>query len=197
MEYYSHTINITNFSLKDIDKVEEILKAGYIYSRRNLKDILHINKEELDEKNALFNGMDYVSLCDLSKKHREYSAYEMYVKRGLSFLFNKKIEVIVPSIVNIRVGTYSFISDAHYFGLSRGRYSDLYDEVQVKDKVSLNNLEGMILSLSSIKSYRGEDHLLEYLKLLKKVLILYQKNVPIINLDTEEEIYIEENKIKI
>lgn len=188
MEYYSHTIRITNFSFIDIEKVEDILISGYLYSRRNLQKILHINNITLSEETCLFNGMDYVSLCDLSKKGMDYSAYNMYVNRGLSFLFNKDMEVIIPTVINTRIDSYSFFGDAHMLGLGKERYSDLKDEVQVKDKVSLNYLEGMALSLNQMKKFHNNQYLIEYLKLLKDVLIRYQKNIPIINLDNQKEI---------
>ena len=69
MNYYSHTIRISNFSFGDIEKVEDILKSGFIYSRRNLKNIPGSDIKLLGEETSLFNGMDYISLCDLSKRN--------------------------------------------------------------------------------------------------------------------------------
>ena len=195
MEYYSHTIRITNFNLIDIERVEQILKSGYIYSRRNLQNTINFDKERLGEETSLFNGMDYVSLCDLSKEKTDYSAYNMYVKRGLSFLFNKRIEVILPIIINTKVGGYSFFGDAHLFGLQEKRYSDLPDEVQIKDKISLSYLEGMAISVGQIEKYHEKDYVIEYLKLLKSVLTKYEKYVPIINIDTEKELLVDNHKI--
>ena len=120
----------------------------------------------------------------------------MYVKRGLSLLFNKNIDVLRPIIVNTRLGGYSFFGDAHVLGMQTMRYSDLPDEVQVKDKLSLDNLEGMLLSVCQLKKFHNDLYLNEYLNKLKNILILYKKNIPIINLDTEEELIVENNKVK-
>lgn len=196
MNYYSHTIRISNFSFGDIEKVEDILKSGFIYSRRNLKNIPGSDIKLLGEETSLFNGMDYISLCDLSKRNLDYSAYNMYVKRGLSLLFNKNIDVLTPIIVNTRLGGYSFFGDAHVLGMQTMRYSDLPDEVQVKDKISLDNLEGMLLSVCQLKKFHNDLYLNEYLNKLKNILMLYKKNVPIINLDNEEELIVENNVVK-
>lgn len=196
MEYYSHTIRISNFNLIDIEKIEDILKSGYIYSRRNLQNLPNFDIKSLGEDTSLFNGMDYISLCDLSKRNLDYSAYNMYVKRGLSFLFNKKIDVITPTVVNNRLGGYSFFGDAHALGMQTMRYSDLPDEVQVKDKISLDNLEGISLSIKQMQKFHDDEYMKNYIKLVRKKLDDYQKDVPIINIDTEEELTVDKkNKV--
>ena len=197
MEYYSHTIRITNFDFIDMEKVEDIISSGYIYSRRNLKEILGMNNKDTCEEMALFNGMDYVSLCDLSKRHEYYSAYYMYVYRGLSFLFSKNIDVIIPTIVNTNVNDMSFGYKAHEYGKEKRRYSDLYDEVQVRDKISLDYLIGMSLSLRRMRIFHDKKYLLEYLNGLKEILVKYNINIPIYNLDTEKEVHVDKMKIKV
>lgn len=197
MDYYSHTIRITNFDYIDISRIDNIIKSGYIYSRRKMKEILGINNKDTCEETSLFNGMDYISLCDLSKKHERYSAYYMYVYRGLSFLFSKNIDVIVPTIVNTNVNDMSFIYKAHEYGQKINRYSDLYDEVQVKDKLSLDYLKGMSISLRSMRIFHDKKYLFEYLKALKEVLEKNNLNIPIYNLDTKKELLVDKTKIKI
>ena len=98
MNYYSHTIRVTNFDISDVYRVKNIFKIGYLLSRNKLKDIIYDEGINISETTALFNGMDYISLCDLTMEHDEYSAYNMYTKRGLSLIFNKKLPVIKPSI---------------------------------------------------------------------------------------------------
>lgn len=195
MDYYSHTIRITNFSFIDIYHIENIFKTGYLLSRRNLKEILFKDDIQIGESSALFNGMDYISLCDLSKKHEEYSAYNMYTQNGLSLLFNKKIDVLIPKIVNIKAGNFIFGEDAHKLGMGIERYSDLSDEVQVKDKLSLDYLEGLMLSINRFNQFHKKEYLIKYLECLKLLLIRYEKDIPIINLDTENEILVEKIKV--
>ena len=65
-EYYAHTIHITNFRLKDLDNLEKIFKSGYLLSKRKQRQNgdKSINTSFFS---MLFNGMDYISLCDLKK----------------------------------------------------------------------------------------------------------------------------------
>jgi hypothetical protein len=190
MNYYSHTIRVTNFDISDVYRVKNIFKIGYLLSRNKLKDIIYDEDINISETTALFNGMDYISLCDLTMEHDEYSAYNMYTKRGLSLIFNKKLPVIKPSIVNMRIGDIIFGNDAHELGMGEKRYSDLADEVQVRDSISLDYMEGIILSLRSFYRHHNELYLIEYLNLLKEVINNSKYSVPIINLDSEKEIII-------
>ena len=196
MNYYSHTIHITNFDISDAYRLKNILQIGYLLSRNKLKEIIEDDDLNLSEETSLFNGMDYISLCDLNAEHNEYSAYNMYVKKGLSLLFSNRLEVIKPSIVNMRIGEILFGNDAHEMGMGKKRYSDLSDEVQVKDRVSLEYFEGILLPIQNFYRYHNEIYLVEYLGLLKEILNNNKYHVPIINLDTKKEIIIEKNKIK-
>ncbi len=196
MDYYSHTIRITNFDIHDAYLMGKILKSGYLLSRNKLKGLVDDHDRYLCEATALFNGMDYISLCDLSCVHEEYSAYNMYVKRGLSFLFSRELQVIKPKLVSIQMGNIIFGDDAHKMGMGVERYSDLPDEVQVRDCVSMKYLRGILFSLETFYRYHNEIYLVEYVKLLKEVLNMNGYSVPVINLDTENEIIIEKDKVK-
>jgi hypothetical protein len=196
MDYYSHTIRITNFNIYDAYRIDGILKIGYLLSRNKLKGLIDDDDRYLCEETALFNGMDYISLCDLSCIHNEYSAFNMYVKKGVSLLFSKRLEVIKPKIVSIQMGNAIFGDDAHKLGMGIERYSDLSDEVQVRDCVSMEYLKGILLSLHTFYHYHNEIYLVEYINLLKEILETNGYHVPIINLDTENEIIVEKEKIK-
>ena len=177
LKYYAHSFSKTdNLMLSDFTKLEDILKNGYLLSRRKLG---------LSEEEALFNGMDYISLCDLEKKHPKNSAYNLYIKRGLSLLFDKKIEVVEPDYIYVDYNTIGSIDMMHYYGI-KGRYSDLIDEVQVKDEVSLNYLRGIMLSLSRMQYYYTDEYIEEYLKVVSYLLDKYHLDIPIINLDNEK-----------
>lgn len=177
LKYYAHSFNKTdNLMLSDITKLEDILKNGALLSRRKLG---------LSEEDALFNGMDYISLCDLEKNHPKNSAYNLYVKRGLSLLFDKELKVIEPDYIYVDYNTLGSIDMIHYYGI-KGRYSDLIDEVQVKDEVSLNYLRGIMLSLSRMQYYYSEEYIYEYLKVVSYLLDKYHLDIPIINLDNEK-----------
>lgn len=194
MEYYSHTIYITNFNNIDIFRLENILKTGYLFSRRILNSIFVNYDINISEKTALFNGMDYISLCDLSKVHEEYSAYNMYFKNGLSLLFDRNIDVVIPLLIKERIGELFSCNNVHDLGMGLIRYSDLSDEVQVKDKLSIEHLHGISLSINRFLHFHSEKYLIDYLKWLKYVLTKYEKNIPIINIDNYEEISLKKNK---
>lgn len=177
-EYYAHTIRISNFRVRDFDNLEKILKSGYLLSRKRQRQN---GDKSIDTSilTALFNGMNYISLCDLSASHDGNSAYDMYTKRGLSLLFDRDIEVIKPILVS--QNDYNYFNMQAFLG--KKRYSDLIDEVQVKDSLSLTHLKGMCLALSVFKSFYKDDYIDDYLKYLNILLEKYNYDVPIYNLD--------------
>ena len=183
MDYYAHTIRISNFRMRDLDNLEKILKSGYLLSRRKLRQ----NGDKSIENSVfsmLFNGMDYISLCDLKMNHDGNSAYNMYMKRGLSLLFDRDISVINPTV--LAPNDYSYFNIKLFLG--KERFTDLIDEVQVKDSISLSHLMGMSLSLSVFKSFYNEDYIKNYLNYLNQLLNDYEFFVPMYDLDTKEKI---------
>lgn len=185
MNYYAHTISkYDNFMLSDLENLENILKSGYLLSRRKLG---------LNKSDALFNGMDYISLTDLSKKDNGHSSYMMYTKKGLSLLFNKDIDVVTPKIIYLDSRHVDIGKKMHNLGL-RGRFSDLSDEVQVKDRLSLEYLKGLTLSLDRIESFHSDDYVNYYLYYTLCMLKEYGYNLPIIDLGSEKEIEIDKIK---
>ena len=179
MDFYAHTISpYDDFMLNDLEKLEDILSSGYLLSRR----YLNLNKED-----SLFNGMDYISLCDLSKRHDDYSSYYLYTTRGLSLLFDKNIDVIIPNYIILNDRHLSTIQKMHELGL-KGRYSDLRDEVQVKDKLSLEYLKGASIPLSNIQKNHSDDYVKYYLYFIKSMLSYYKFDVPIYNLDNNKKL---------
>ena len=180
-EYYAHTIKISNFDVKDFVNLEEIFQTGYLLSRRRQRK--SGNKSIKNSiLTALFNGMDYISLCDLKMNHDNPSSYNMYTKKGLSLLFDRSIPVIIPTVVS----EY----DYNYFNMQtscgKDRYTDLIDEVQVKDKIALSHLKGLCLPLSVISSFHDMDYITDYIKCLNVLLAKYHYDVPIYNLDDGE-----------
>ena len=186
LKYFAHTFSkYYEFMLTDITRLEEILKSGFVLSRRKLN---------LPLKDALFNGMDYISLCDLEKEHQHNSAYNLYVKSGVSLLFSKDLKVIHPQIITLDKRHPNLRGMVHRLGMN-GRYSDLSDEVQVKDSISLDYLKGLLVSIEAMKESHSDRYNMEFLMVMKELLLDYNRDVPIINLDDEKGIKIYEKNL--
>ena len=127
------------------------------------------------KSNEGFSGLDYISLCDLEKKHlkntgrRNYNTYYNYVINSLSLAFDKdKLEVIEPFIVNnCSLDAYGY-AKMKYLGESPyERYSDMPDEVQVKDSVSLDNMRAITFPTKTFiqcNFFKNKKRKLELLK---------------------------------
>ncbi len=126
---------------KDQDKLlESILKEGSILSRRKLGKT----------SNNGFGGVDYICLGDYEKKEvfnkgrLRYNSYYQYIINSLAIAFKKDtIDVIEPIIVNNCTLSIDGYSRMKYLGEQEQRYTDLPDEVQVKDEISLDKMSGI------------------------------------------------------
>lgn len=185
-EFYAHTIEVSGFTIKDIYRLEDILKCGYILSRRNLRYIID-DCSITSEETSLFNGIDYISLCDLKKNHCGYSSYNSYTRNGLSLLIDNSIEVVTPTLLDRKEYNYYNVKS---LDLINNRYTDFKDEVQARDKVSLEYLRGLTIPLSSFYVLYNEDYLNYYVGYIESLLEEYHQRVPIYNLDTWEKIKI-------
>lgn len=134
---YMHAIN--KYSMDDqIVTFFEIVKDGAILSLRNRGE----------SSSDSFSGLDYISLCDYEKKNlvpktdKYYNAYNVFVRYGITFAFPKDaIEIIKPKIYIVQ-NDYLFNKKMmKYMGNFEERYSDFLDEVQTKDRISLDSLE--------------------------------------------------------
>ena len=178
-----------------------------------LKSILESNallSARLQHKrshNVLFNGMDYISLCDYEKRDKflepKHNSYEMYIRYSLSLIFPKeKVDAIVPEMIEISyrrgyqqvMGSYGMDEDK--------RYSDLPDEVQVKDRVSLDNLTGITVPISKFHTpffLEGPSikYAIQEITKIRSLLDTYHINVPIYDIDTLENVESEETVKKL
>lgn len=196
---YMHAINslYSRYHPKETNKILEwILKSNALLSLR---------KRKIKESYG-FNGPDYISLCDYEKRNlchkedRSYTAYNGYIRRSLSLIFPKdKLTVVTPEVIDICTKNNRGISNMILLGHSTDtRYSDMYDEVQVKDKVPLSLMTGITVPLE--KMYRplySEQKTIEYvikeLEILKQLLLAYNYDIPIYDIDTFEELDNKEN----
>lgn len=184
-----HSLSDNYDSKTTLKILKKVIQSNALLSARMQNKKHHI---------VLFNGLDYISLCDYEKKDisNEYSSYENYIRYSLSLIFPKnKIEVLNPEIVDM-VLDYDTIRK---YGLSNGkRYTDLYDEVQVKDKILLDHMSGITLPISKMKNnFLNESKTINMvLREIEKINILleqYNHLVPLYDIDTFESLDNTEN----
>lgn len=115
-----------------------ILASGALLSMRN----------QGRKSNEGFSGLDYISLCDYEKREEfgtsrlKYNTFYQHILSSLALVFPKdEIEVVQPTIVRCCTLNLAGYERMKYLGeQGEDRYSDLPDEVQVKDRVSLEHL---------------------------------------------------------
>ena len=189
---YLHTINNGCRSIytskKQLEVFKQILESGELRSLRLQGKEMH----------PTFSGLDYISLSDYEKRdicNKEqagYNTFNGYARDGISFAFpHENLDVIEPELMT-------------KLGLSEeGRYSDLPDEVQVKDRVSLDKMSGITFPVESYLDtvfFRRKKVKLELIKqeinIIKELLDKYNYNdINLYNIDDLQEInddYLEE-----
>jgi len=191
---YMHSINHSNFNSKsDIKKLSCILESNKLLSLR---------KRGISYSSG-FAGLDYISLCDYEKRgitnHGKplYNGFYAYTRHGISLAFdkdriNKEYEVIIPNLLNVDIRKKEYY---HYMGILGNeieRFSDLPDEVQIKDEVSLEGLsfitypiEEFFLSRLFIKQESKRKRLIQELNNLKSVLESYSYDLDIYDIDSK------------
>ena len=191
---YMHTVNNRNFvSRRDIENLQYILHVGYLYSRR----------KQGYKSSSTFSGLDYISLSDFTKKDQTndgllyYNAFYSYTRLGIAVSFPKEIidknyEVIIPELLSgvkqEGVIEYNMAS----LGNGVTRYSDLPDEVQIKDQVAMKDalyvtypctefLETQFLTRKENKAKK----LIHEINELKKVIQSQNYNLDVYDIDSE------------
>lgn len=183
-------------SKKSLELLEKILKSKHVLSQRQ--------RNEPSKRG--FAGEDYICLCDYEKrnktKDKKYNGYNQYAVYDATIAFPKdSIEVIKPIILSEKINHYpNWMDLMEKCGYSEERYTDLEDEVQVKDKISLDNMCGITLPTTEILNYWfGINRNLKILRSevlrYKELLDKYGYFVPIVDVETlsdlenEEELY--------
>lgn len=187
---YLHAIYAFNnhYSQQDTVRIlKHILKSNAFLSRR-----LQMYRDPYG-----FNGLDYISLCDYDKRniHHEglpnYTAYISYIRESLSLIIPKdKITAIKPQIVDFIGICEENIETMLELGLSENeRYSDLYDEVQVKDRIPLSLVTGVTMPIRKMtKPLYPESFAIYFvqkqIEQIKELLIKYNHELPMYDMDT-------------
>ena len=156
-------------SKSSLKKLDEILKSGALESAKQ-RGVSCYN----------FCGNDYISLVDYEKrfntKQNDYNGYNQYVKFDASIIFPKgKFDVVEPIILEHKLDKYqNYISLMQVLGEDKeNRYSDLIDEVQVKDSLSLSYMNGIALPSLELLNFWKSDK--ENIKKLKQEVLKYKE----------------------
>ena len=218
--YYLHAIDCQNEKPFDgkhsLEVLREILVSGELKSKR-LRGIT-------DKTYGGWNGIDYISLCDYRRKNnkpydndkylKDYTAYETYIKRSISFILKKnKIKAIKPQLV----APIIFDWNSHYMmyelgNSTEGRYSDLLDEVQVKDRISFDRVKGMTIPIEYMLSehtpvFMTKDFkyiepytipgIINFLKQVRELLKLYGVSSELYDLETQMQLKNDDDVVKV
>ena len=143
-----------------------------------------------------FAGRNYISLCDYSKKDivnngvEEYNSFHGYIKNSLSLMLPKEgIEVVQPQLVDICTNSGYAFRKMELLGKSKTtRYTDMPDEVQVKDRIALDNLLGLTFPTHMLCGYNEEfskDVINIILNDIDDILKKFDRDIPIYDITTE------------
>ena len=187
-------------------KLEEILRDEHLYSRR-VQGII-------DEEFINFSGLDYISFCDRKLRFakpyqntpflKHYTVYDNYISNSLSLGFDRKgIDVIDTELVEPIAISYMPEVTIKKYGLSSDlRYSDMADEVQVKDKVSLGNLRCLTLPVHLMVNKHANiiydcGDICKCVEEINSLMSEYNYSVPIYDLHSKEKLNSEEQVQKV
>ncbi len=153
-----------------------------------------------------FNGPDLISLCDYDKRFDynglrfKYNGYNQYLIESLSIVFDKEkveqeVEIIKPELINRLPKTlYGFIIMSDYSN-SGDSYSDLPDEVFVRDRLSLDGMTSLTFPtrvFNSLYVFRSKSKRIQLLKdeinRLKDILDKRGYDIGIYDIETFDEI---------
>lgn len=171
--------------------------------------LLSLRLQKKSSKNG-FNGLDYISLCDYEKRFEinsntensilssnidGYNAFNYYIRYSLSLVFPKKeLEVIIPKIIDSPITTKEGFINMKILGESTNeRYSDMPDEVQVKDSISLDKMIGLTypthqLYTDHLSEEKNIKSIIKDLNKINQLLEKYGYNSKIFDIDTFEEL---------
>lgn len=190
---YLHAIHYRIDELYDSKETMQILSK--ILKK---KQLLSLRLQRKFTNNG-FTGKDYISLVDYDKRFLysgsdpEYNAFNGYIRNSLSLLFSD-IDVIEPTIIKpINTDPKGYLKMDRLGRSKNERYTDFADEVQVKDRISLEHMKSLTLPTWMFVS--KNDTTSENVKFIKDeldrlydTLLFYGYDVPIRDIDTLDEI---------
>lgn len=199
---YLHAINANSRSYISVNTrniLKSILQDGSLLSLRLQRKF---------ELGFSFSGMDFVSLCDydrreiVSNEDETYNSFNGYIRNSLSLAFDKEnLDVITPNIVavsNRSYGGYLNMQRLGNYNTTNTRYSDMPDEVQVRDRVSLEEMVAVtfpthLLVHTFQNDQTNADMVMYEVGAIESLLRRYKHDVPIYDIDTFKDLRINDN----
>ena len=162
--------------VEDLLTMLKIIDCGYIKSKK----LLGYGKEND------FNGLDYISLCkkeaDFMYEDGKLNSYDNYIKNSFCFIISDKIDA--KRCIYIDISKCNTEQMKRISNNQNERYSDMFDEWQVKDRISINDVVGIGLPLNYIYKMKYTSRSLDY-QLERLYLIANMLNLDIVNTDEE------------
>lgn len=152
-KYYYHGMSPRKNPNDRLNTMIEIIKSGGLKSK-HLQDNLGFV--------IGFNGNEYISLCNKENSYMynfiddRNNSYEEYIVNNFCFIISDRIDAIKTQDFSKK---RSEISYADFYSIAQGdiRYSDMFDEWQVKDEIKLDKIIGIGLPFNLVMSYKNMD----------------------------------------
>lgn len=156
-------------------------------------------QDKYDHDKIGYNGLEYISICDFTKINDvynkkkiciNYNAFSYHIKRSLTLALSKEnIETVKPILLEPyfmkRRGEREIL---FLINKSTRKFSDYPDELMVKNRISLNNLQFITIPVNYFMSNEKEENrynmIVDLLRKTRAILKKYDKLVPLYDLDT-------------
>lgn len=122
-----------------------------------------------------YNELDFISVCkkesSIIYEVEESTAFNKYVQNKFCFIISDEIDAIKTEYVNpAEVGIHNCKELSEFINLDVDtRYSDMYDEYQVRDTIPLKYIKGIGVPVEDVKrrvEISSNEYLLEKFRLL-------------------------------
>ena len=171
-KYFYHGMMPKKEPIDKIITMINIIESGGIKSKRKLK---------INNLYVGYNGSDYISLCN----KEDNSMYNFFYDNMNSY------EDEINAIKTLNFDSKGkYVSYMQFYSLAQGdiRYSDMFDEWQVKDEINMDKIIGIGLPFNLVFSYKNSDQKFKkYIELLYS--LVHEYNLDIVN--TEDFNFVE------
>jgi len=176
-----------------INKNQEETLSKILSSRK----LLSLTKQGINE-NPSYAGLDYISLSDYEKRslypenHRFYNAYYLFSRNYIGLAFDKEnLDTIIPTFIENNDEYIFERKNKKKIDIINERYTDLMDEVQVKDSINLELLSYITYPTSTfirdnsiLSTDKKYEILIDRINRLYGILKSMGYNVDIYDIDT-------------